>query len=190
VHVVFDTDAFTAECVAGLTESEPRRAIKDVLSRAVSDAASVAERLRPDTAGLTLLHHAPDLTIVDVVWAPGQRLFPHDHRMWAAIGIYAGIEDNDFYRRPGEGEPGLVDSGGRRIEVGEVLLLGDDTIHAVTNPGRGATGAIHIYGGDFPNQPRSQWPEPERQEEPYDYAGVEQRFAEANAAWKAEASRA
>ena len=26
-------------------------------------------------------------------------IYPHDHRMWAAIGIYAGEEDNAIYRR-------------------------------------------------------------------------------------------
>ena len=34
-----------------------------------------------------------------VVWAPGMRIRPHDHLMWAAIGLYAGQEDNTFYRR-------------------------------------------------------------------------------------------
>ena len=33
----------------------------------------------------------------------GHALYPHDHRMWAAIGIYAGQEDNAFYRRTGAG---------------------------------------------------------------------------------------
>ena len=42
------------------------------------------------------------------------------------------------------------------------------SIHAVTNPERRLTGAIHVYGGDFVNQPRSQWGPGPREERPYD----------------------
>ncbi len=62
-------------------------------------------------------------------------------------------------------------------------MLGDDTIHGVTNPLDRLTAAIHVYGGDFVNQPRSQWGPGERIERPYDIAQAEQRFADANAAW-------
>jgi predicted metal-dependent enzyme (double-stranded beta helix superfamily) len=34
-----------------------------------------------------MLHRSDDLTILQIVWAPGMRLFPHDHDMWACIGI-------------------------------------------------------------------------------------------------------
>ena len=26
-------------------------------------------------------------------------LYPHEHRMWAVIGMYGGQEDNAFFRR-------------------------------------------------------------------------------------------
>jgi predicted metal-dependent enzyme (double-stranded beta helix superfamily) len=79
----------------------------------------------------------------------------------------------------------LTESGGKRLTVGDTVALGDDTIHSVTNPRRGLTGAIHIYGGDFVNQPRSQWGPGAREERPYDIADAQRQFAEANAAWRA-----
>jgi predicted metal-dependent enzyme (double-stranded beta helix superfamily) len=104
-------------------------------------------------------------------------LQPHDHRMWAAIGIYAGREDNSFYRRqPG----GLTGSGGKQLETGDVVALGDDTIHAVSNPNRSHTGAIHIYGGDFVATRRSQWDPETLEEQPYDLEGILAQFAAAN----------
>jgi predicted metal-dependent enzyme (double-stranded beta helix superfamily) len=69
---------------------------------------------------------------------------PHNHEMWACIGIFGGQEDNTFYRRAGGG---LVESGGRSLATGDVALMGDDTIHAVTNPLAASAGTIHIYGG-------------------------------------------
>jgi predicted metal-dependent enzyme (double-stranded beta helix superfamily) len=115
----------------------------------------MADALRPTEGGLEFLHRGPDLTVIHIVWAPRMRLYPHDHRMWAAIGIYAGREDNAFFRRDPDAPGQLVESGGKDIGAGDVLVLGDDVIHAVANPAERLTGAIHVYGGDFVNQPRS-----------------------------------
>ncbi len=180
---VFDVDGLVADCIAARAETEPRLAIRETLGRALARPDDIGAALRPTEAGLTLLHHAPDLTIIHVVWAPGMRLFPHNHLMWAAIGIYAGQEDNTFYRRTGAGERTLSESGGKELTVGDVVLLGDDTIHAVANPTRRLTGAIHVYGGDFVNQPRSQWGPGPREERPYSMELVDAQFADANRAW-------
>jgi hypothetical protein len=45
------------------------------------------------------------------------------------------------------------------------------------------TGAIHVYGGDFVNEPRSQWGPGPMEERPYDVAEAQQQFADANHAW-------
>ena len=176
----FDLDELLADCRAGLEESDPRRAIREVVQRAMTRPDTVGDALRPQQGGFTLLHHEPDLTVLHVVWAPGMRIYPHDHRMWAAIGIYAGQEDNAFYRRRAPDRRTLVESGGKQLRDGDVVVLGDDTIHAVTNPsGPCSRRAIHVYGGDFVNQPRSQWGPGPLEERPYDIdrgaAGVRRR---------------
>jgi predicted metal-dependent enzyme (double-stranded beta helix superfamily) len=181
---MFDLDQLVAECQVAVGEDEPRRAVKEVLARALERPDEVAEALAPSEGGLNIVHLAPDLTVIHVVWAPGMRLFPHDHRMWAAIGIYAGQEDNTFYRREGPGSRFLTESGGKSLAVGDVLLLGDDAIHAVENPVARLTGAIHVYGGDFVNQPRSQWGPGPVEERPYDIDDARRQFAEANAEWR------
>jgi len=181
---MFDIDRFVGECRVAMQETDPRRAVRETLEQALSEPTAVGEALAPTEGGFTLLHHAPDLTVLHVVWAPGMRIFPHDHKMWAAIGIYAGQEDNEFFRRAGPDRRGLAGSGGRELAVGDVLLLGDDTIHAVTNPLTRLTGAIHVYAGDFVNQPRSQWGPGPVDERPYDIEVARRQFAEANAAWR------
>jgi predicted metal-dependent enzyme (double-stranded beta helix superfamily) len=177
---MFDVDEFVAACQKAQAETEPRRAIKEVLRRAVSRPGEVAEALRAQEGGITLLHSAPDLTVLHVVWAPHMSIYPHDHRMWAAIGIYAGQEDNAFYRRVGTT---LTESGGKELATGDVIVLGDDTVHGVTNPKDHLTGAIHVYGGDFVNQARSQWGPGPLEERPYDIAETQRLFADANRAW-------
>src|SRR5262249_61306361 len=110
---MFDIDEFVAECVAANEEPDAQLAIRDVLRRAAAPASGVAEALPPQRAEIQRLHVSPRLTIIKVVWAPGMTLYPHDHRMWATIGIYTGGEDNTFFRRAGGGvgAPGGQETG-------------------------------------------------------------------------------
>ena len=64
-------------------------------------------------------------------------------------------------------------------------MLGRDVIHAVANPLRQFTGAIHVYGGDFFATPRSEWDPETREERPYDMQRAMKVFAEANERWRA-----
>jgi predicted metal-dependent enzyme (double-stranded beta helix superfamily) len=177
---MFDVDTLVESCVGCLSEDDVRRAVRQTLLRAMSRPGDVADRMRPDNAGITMLYHSAELTVIDVVWAPGMQIYPHDHRMWAAIAVYAGREDNEFFRREGTT---LATSHGRTLDTGDVLLIGASGVHAVSNPESRPTGAIHVYGGDFVAQQRSQWIPPDLTEEPYDAARVARVFAEANAAW-------
>ena len=178
---MFDLDSFLDDCHTARAESEPRVAIKDVLERALARPDEVAAALPPSRAEIVRLHVSPELTVLKVVWAPGMTLKPHDHRMWASIGIYSGGEDNAFYRRTGTG---LTESGGKELRPRDVCLLGDDTVHAVTNPTSEFAGAIHIYGGDFFSVPRSEWvrddPNGVFAERPYDVEDTLRTFEEAN----------
>lgn len=172
-----DLDELVQQCVSAVADPDPRLAVRDVLHRAVSRPGLPAEALGEPTPGLDILHRADELTVIKVVWPPHMSLFPHDHRMWAAIGIYGGQEDNSFYRRH---DGTLAPSGGKELREGDVLLLGDDAIHAVRNPARRYTGAIHVYGGDFVARPRSQWDPGTLREEPYDMNTVLREFARAD----------
>jgi predicted metal-dependent enzyme (double-stranded beta helix superfamily) len=178
-QAVFDIDQFVADCQSALGEPEPRQAIKEVVERAVAAPGQIAKALPATRAGIVPLHTSADLSVLHVVWAPGMRFPPHNHLMWATIGLYGGQEDNTFYRRVG---PGITASGGRQIGVGDVAILGDATIHAVTNPRRTFTGAIHVYGGDITSRPgRSEWDDDTGDEVAYDFERTRRYFEAANA---------
>jgi predicted metal-dependent enzyme (double-stranded beta helix superfamily) len=156
-------DDFVAECLGALADATPLLAIRDVVERAVRDGVGgLAEE-----PGIRVLWCDPSLTVAHVVIPAGApKSLPHDHRMWAVIGIAGGCEDNEFFRRSADS---LEASGGRVVEAGEVLSLGPETIHAVGNPlAHTSTSGLHVYGGDLVNTPRSMWTEPNWHEEPYD----------------------
>ena len=109
-------------------------------------------------------------------------ILPHNHNMWAIIGIYTGREDNIFWRRiPGSG--GRVEAAGAKaLCEKDTEPLGHNIIHSVTNPIPRFTGAIHVYGGDFFNPARrSEWDPETLLEGPLDPERNVRRFEEANA---------
>ena len=172
---MFDFERLVGELVAANDEAEARLAVRDVLDRALTDP-GMRDALGSPSAGLNVLHNSTELTVLNVVWPPHMTLYPHDHRMWAAIAIYGGREENAFYRRMGST---IVPSGGKDLREGDVLLLGDDAVHSVHNPEAAYTGAIHVYGGDFISEPRSQWTGDAPTEEPYDLDSVRREFRRA-----------
>jgi predicted metal-dependent enzyme (double-stranded beta helix superfamily) len=168
-----DLDSVLHDLVEAANDSSPQLAVRDVLQRAVADAASVAELLPCERAELVPLHVSPAVSVFRAIWAPGMNVPPHDHRMWGAIGVFAGREDNEFFRRT---DQGLTVSGGKTLLVGDVSLMGDDVIHSVT--ATGWTGALHVYGGDFMSTSRSIWIEGD--EQPNDGPRTQAIFEAAN----------
>ena len=155
--------------------------MREVVKRAVADPAAVMKEIgEPQRAGIRKLYHAPDLTILDLVWAPGMTLQPHDHRMWAVIGIYSGREDNIFWRRLPDGSGRVEAAGAKALSVGDAEPLGRNIIHSVTNPIGRHTGAIHVYGGDFFAAERSEWDPETLAEGRYDAERVMRQFEAAN----------
>jgi predicted metal-dependent enzyme (double-stranded beta helix superfamily) len=178
---VFDLDDFLARCREAVAQPNPAPAVREVMERALRDRSLVSGAMGPTSkAELGLLHSSDELVVLHAVWAPAMHFPPHDHRTWAVIGIYGGDEANTFYRRD---VGSIVEAGGRTVREGEVVVLGPEVIHAVTNPRtQSFTGAIHVYGGPYLTAPRSMWQEPELAEQPVSFAASQRIFDEANRA--------
>jgi predicted metal-dependent enzyme (double-stranded beta helix superfamily) len=177
-------DEIVARCRVAVAEHTPPLAVRDLLDELMRDPGAVEAALGPVTeGGINVLHRADDLTVLHIAWTPRMVLNPHNHAMFAVVGMYGGQEDNSFFRRAPEG---LVASGGRSIRTGDVLVMGDDAIHAVANPLREYAAALHVYGGDFFTGDRSEWDEVTFEERPRDVKATMRRFAAANEAWAAE----
>src|ERR1700691_1049119 len=180
---MFDLEQFIADCRAAVAEDSSHKAVREIVARAVADPADVLKGVgEPRLAGIEAIYRGEDVTILNVVWAPLMTIMPHEHRMWAVIGVYTGGEDNMFWRRVGEpGRTKVEAAGGRALRVGDAEPLGRDIVHSVTNPIARLTGAIHVYGGDFFAVQRSEWDPEALNEPPYDIDKNMRLFTEANA---------
>ena len=167
---MFDPNQFITDCKAAYADDPSHKAVREVAARAVSKPGEVLTGLgEPKRAEVQKLYHAPDLTILNVIWGPHMTLMPHNHNMWAVIAVYTGREDNIFWRRIKDDPDGRIEAAGATaLAQKDAQPLGRDIIHSVTNPIPRLTGAIHIYGGDFFEIPRSEWDPESLREGRYD----------------------
>lgn len=176
---MFDTGQFIGACKTALLDDRSHVAVREVLARAVSEPREILNALgEPCEAGVKRIYNTDELTILNVVWAPLMTLRPHDHNMWALIGIYTGREDNIFWRRAGDS---VEAAGAKALSTGDVEPLGKDIVHSVTNPIQKLTGAIHIYGGNFfATEGRSEWDPETLHRQPLNMERNLRLFQEAN----------
>jgi predicted metal-dependent enzyme (double-stranded beta helix superfamily) len=173
-----DIERFVEDCVAANQESDAQSAVLDVLARAVSRPRDVLEAVGdPSRAEMDVLHASATLTIFAASWTPQMNLMPHDHLMWANIGIYTGREDNIFWERTSDG---IKSCGAKALFEKDSAALPIDAVHSVTNPLLRFTGGIHIYGGDFFAMSRSLWDAETLEEKPSDGAIIRGIFEHEN----------
>jgi len=180
--MTFDLDKFVGDCIDAVAKSDSSKAIRELVTEAVSAPRELEQALgTPTHAEIQRLHVSRELTVLNVIWAPGMTLMPHDHNMWAVIGVYGGREDNIFWRRHQDDPKGRIEAAGAKsLGPKDVRPLGESIIHSVTNPTSKLTGAIHVYGGDFFTTERSEWDPESLEERPYDIERALRTFERAN----------
>ena len=181
---MFDLNRFIEDCRAAVVEDPTHKAVREVVARAVSAPGEVLKGVgEPARGEVRKIYQSDTLTILNVIWAPWMTILPHDHHMWAVIGVYTGREDNIFWRRLPDTPDGRIEAAGAKaMSERDAIPLGRDIIHSVTNPIPRLTGAIHVYGGDFFDvSHRSQWEPDTLREGPYDMSRTMRIFEQANA---------
>jgi predicted metal-dependent enzyme (double-stranded beta helix superfamily) len=173
-----ELDRFIADCRAAHAADRSHKAVREVVARAVSEPGEVLKMVgAPKRGEVQKIYHSPELTILNVIWAPYMTIYPHNHRMWAVIGVYTGREDNIFWKRVGNK---VEAAAAQALSQREAVPLGQDIIHSVTNPIPRLTGAIHVYGGDFFAMERSEWDPETLVEGRYDAQKTMRHFEQAN----------
>lgn len=175
---LIEMQKFIEDCIAANKESNPQKAVMEVLAKGVSNPSVMLKAIgNPTEAGLKVFLRSKELTIFAASWTPQMNLMPHNHLMWANIGIYTGREDNIIWNKT---DKGLEANDVRCLFAGDVATLATNAIHSVTNPLQKFTGGLHIYGGDFFATERSQWDPETLDEEPSNGEVIRNIFKKAN----------
>jgi predicted metal-dependent enzyme (double-stranded beta helix superfamily) len=115
------------------------------VDRLVDDPRAVGERLRallaqdgwlapehreadPEHYRQHLLHVSPDrrLSVVALVWLPGQRTPIHDHVSWCVVGVYEGRERETRYRAIEQGDKRWLEPTGSDEPTISIHVYGAD----------------------------------------------------------------
>ena len=106
--------------------------------------------------GSYLLHRGSNgLSIVSIVWGPGDHIDPHDHLTWGMIGVMENcLTETRFKRTDDQKRNGFATLEKTRVDKtrpGEISLLTpvSDEIHQIDNETDRPTVEIHVYGKDF-----------------------------------------
>jgi predicted metal-dependent enzyme (double-stranded beta helix superfamily) len=167
---MFTTAQFIDDCRNALAMSEPTVAVNRILAEAIKDPGAIDAAIGPgdpsenESAQYHFLHQSPELTIMRVIMPEHLQSPPHNHLVWAVIGMYRGGENNVFYRRNGER---IEESGRHNLSAPEVMELAADIIHGISNPLDRRSYALHVYGGSLANPARSLWNPFTLREEPF-----------------------
>ncbi|MGH7933734.1 MAG: hypothetical protein ACREQN_11295 [Candidatus Binataceae bacterium] len=146
---------------------EDLTAIREIVAMAVAHPPVAAEKGDPHR--LRILHNEDDLMVIHVVVPSGLASAPHEHRTWAAVGVYEGQEDNRFYRRLKQ--PDTIErASGRSVCKGDVLVMGSQVVHEISNPRQQPLMALHVYGRDLAATGRMAWDRTTFKPEPFDPA--------------------
>ena len=175
---IYEMQKFIEDCISANKGPNAQDQVREVLARGVYDPKAMLKAVgNPTQAGLKVFLRSKELTIFAASWTPQMNLLPHNHTMWANIGIYTGREDNILWERTDDGIEGKL---ARCLFEGDTAKLDINVIHSVTNPLRRFTGGIHIYGGDFFASERSQWDPETLEEQPSDGAVIKEMFRKEN----------
>ena len=152
---MFSVDEFVRDVHTASVAPDPVAAVQEVVESVIADGSSIDSVLGTQLkADNDTLFSSDDLTVQRIIWVPGLPSVPHEHRMWAVVGVYAGEELNRIYERSLDG---LTEVRTRAVQEREVLALDADAIHSVESSGVTWTAALHVYAGDIVNVERSAW---------------------------------
>lgn len=151
----FSIEEFAAGCKRVMDEAQDRKAAARTHLAAAFHRCGPDEIIRalqqavPPEAniGELIVHRSPELTMLYARIPARFQSGIHNHTVSAVIGQLRGSEINRIYEDDGNG--GLREVRKTTVFVGEQLVLDDDVIHAIENPGDETAHALHLYGGDF-----------------------------------------
>ena len=149
----FNLESFVAQCVAACDPSDEqgsiarlRKIYEDTIARSYSSVRAAIPNDGPDEV---LLHEDDRCTVYLVRVPPNIKYPPHDHKMVAVVGVFEGVEVNDYFSRDGSGGISLPAGRTERYKAGQVAVLDTGSVHGISSEGVTRSQALHVYCGNL-----------------------------------------
>ena len=151
--MTFSIEKFISEAREAAQSSEPTRAIRRLLKKALENPGEIADAnpLENDEKDV-LLFEDDSVSVWITRFVPDIVIPPHEHKMNAFIGVFQGREKNIFFKRQSDG---LKYTGSKVLATGQVLSIGGDGIHSVVADGNEPCCSLHVYTGPLSKTERS-----------------------------------
>ncbi len=140
----FSFETMVQDLRACVGSPDPQVAIRTFLEELVQNSAPLLAASDQLSDPETLFFEDADLSIWHCRFQPGTIMPPHEHLLPVFIACYAGEEKSILYQA---GDAGLEHISDLSASAGDVILLDQDAIHAVTAEGTHPSEAIHVYLG-------------------------------------------
>lgn len=152
----FDLDEFTALLRVAAVGPDAAQSVKSIVQKAVSEPTAMIEGIPEYKENDILLFEDDTVSIWHTRFVNGAEIPPHDHQMSVVIGVYRGIERNDFYENdPTNLNGGIRKSGEITLSTGDVASIGPSAIHTVSCTSKEPCCGIHVYLGKLSTVERS-----------------------------------
>jgi predicted metal-dependent enzyme (double-stranded beta helix superfamily) len=151
--MVFVLARFVADCIAASDPADVEGSVerlrgvyKEQVQHCTADVRLAVPNEGPDEV---LLHESNMCTIYIVRVPAGIRYAPHDHGMVAFVGVFDGVEVNDYFSRSAADSISIPSTSTISVHPGEVALLDADVVHAISSEGSSRSQALHVYLGNL-----------------------------------------
>ena len=156
-------------CKDAVKGNDPTTNVMNVLGEFLRQPNPASQLGSVERSTFDVMYRADDLLVLHAFAPPlPSPVDPHNHQMWAVVGVYRGEEKNQLFE---VGDDSQLEPTERfSLKPGDLRLLDPSTIHSVQSGPDDYLGAVHVYGGDLIGTPRSMWKNGD--EQPLDESGL------------------
>lgn len=150
----FTLDSFLQQLKEAAKTANPEQQVYQVMQQVftvhIESAADIFRQLDDDV----ILYEDSVIAVLHYRMPTGVVVPPHDHQLYAIIGVYEGVEENHFYQAMNNQ---LICQAVKPIGKGEVILMRPESIHSVQTANNQHSAAIHVYLGELTKVKRSRF---------------------------------
>tara|TARA_B100000686_G_C16804126_1_gene988569 strand:+ start:5814 stop:6365 length:552 start_codon:yes stop_codon:yes gene_type:complete len=149
----FDFEVLVRDFRQAAVSNNAMSVVESIMINAIKYLKRTNKKVQKFISNDVMLYEDESVSIWHCCFTPGLTTPPHDHQIPAIIGIYRGVERNEFYELYAPNK--IQKTSEAIISAGETLQIGPHTIHSVGCLANQPCYGIHVYLGKLTGVRRS-----------------------------------